>query len=104
MPRLTRPRQPHPGLSALIALAMVVMPVGPQMSAAPAASTIESGSDVSQQVAVNRGFGLLTEDDLEVEHHEFVVVQHVIPQTPHGTTSWLTSFLLIERLHRPPIS
>jgi hypothetical protein len=95
-------RSPQLGLCALMALAM--MPVGQPMPAAPSAATIQSGSETAPRAAAaSNRFGVLTEDDLGIEHHDFLVIQHVIRQAPQGPTDWLISFVWTERLHRPPI-
>lgn len=49
-------------------------------------------------------FGVLTEDDLEVEYHDFTVTRLPVRHEALGTEGWLISFLWTERLHRPPIA
>jgi hypothetical protein len=49
-------------------------------------------------------FGALTEDDLEVEHHDFTIETERVREALDGNVDWLISFLWTERLHRPPIA
>lgn len=87
-----------------VALAMVVMPVGQPMPAVPGADTIQSGLQTSPTYVVLNRFGMLTEDDLEPEYHDFTVIQRSSTLKPADSAGWLISFLWTERLHRPPIA
>lgn len=91
-------------VNALVILAMVLMPVGQLMPTVPGADSIQSGTATSLQTALVSTFGVLTEDDVEVVHHDFTVYRHPTRGAPLGTAGWLISFLWTERLHRPPIS
>lgn len=91
-------------LVALVALGMVVMPVGMPMPPVPGPDTIQGGTPTSLPFVVINRFGVLTEDDIEVEHHDFTLIRQVCREAPRATTGWLISFLWTERLHRPPIA
>ena len=91
-------------VNALVMLAMVVMPVGQPMPAVPGADSMQSGTPTAVQTALINTFGVLTEDDLEVEYHDFTVIRRACGAATLGNAGWLISFLWTERLHRPPIA
>lgn len=99
-----RHRKAFHALSALVAIGMVVMPVGMPMPPVPGPDTIQADTQSSLAFVVINRFGVLTEDDLEVEHSDFTVIRQSCCEAPVGTTGWFISFLWTERLHRPPIA
>jgi hypothetical protein len=88
-------------LTFFVAFAMIVWPVGQPMPVVPGSEAAQSGSMASLNVAAQ--FGAATEDDLEVEHHDFTIITERVDEAPEGNEGWLISFLWTERLHRPPI-
>lgn len=90
-------------VNALVVLAMIVMPVGQPMPAVPDVDTLQAPASTLQVQASNL-FGTFTEDDLEVEHHDFTIEHQLSPEGPVSSTAQLISFLWTERLHRPPIA
>ena len=89
-------------LSLFVAFAIVVWPVGQPMPVVPGTKAAQT----EQMAPVNYAamFGALTEDDLEVEHHDFTIIREPVRDAVTGNVDWLISFLWTERLHRPPIS
>lgn len=91
-------------LGVLMALAMVLMPVGQPMPAASREDSMQAVSAASLSCTITSGMAFV-EDDVEVEHAELTVV--IIAHgrdLPRGKTGWLSSYLCTERLHRPPIA
>jgi hypothetical protein len=100
-------RQPASRLTRFtffVVLAMVLMPVGRPMPSMPGGDSLHAGIDHSPTYVVLNRFGVLTEDDLEPECHDFTIIQRGSRLEPMGPTGRLISFLWTERLHRPPIA
>ena len=95
-------RQRKTRLTLFVVTAMILWPVGAPMPVVPGSKEAKT----SKMAPVNYGamFGALTEDDLEVEHHDFTIVTEKVREAPIGHVDWMISFLWTERLHRPPIS
>jgi hypothetical protein len=91
-------------INALVILTMVLMPVGMPMPAVPGADSVQAATPISVLFTLVNPFSALTEDDLEVEHHDFTIVRLPCAAEPVDGSNQLISFLWTERLHRPPIS
>lgn len=94
-------RQEKTWLTFFLALAIIVWPVGQPMPVVPGSKAAQTETMASVDCAA--AFGALTEDDLEVEHHDFTVDSERVREAPDANVDWLISFLWTERLHRPPI-
>lgn len=95
-------RQKKTGLALFVVMAIIVWPVGQPMPVVPGSKA--ALTDTMAPVNYAAMFGALTEDDLEVEHHDFVIEADFVREAPQGSEGWLISFLWTERLHRPPIA
>jgi len=91
-------------LCLVVAFGMVVIPVGIPMPPVPGPDSMQSSPPTSAVFSITNRLGVLSEDDLEVEHSDFTIIRNVIREAPRGTPSRLISFLWTERLHRPPIA
>jgi hypothetical protein len=100
--RQQRDRQNKTGLTLFVAFAIVVWPVGQPMPVVPGSKAAQTETMAPVNYAAM--FGACTEDDLEVEHHDFTIVHEPVRELVTGNVDWLISFLWTERLHRPPIS
>lgn len=100
---LRQKRTSHQWLNALVIVTMVLMPVGMPMPAVPGGDAIQAASPISVLFTLVNPFSALTEDDLEVEHHDFTIVRRPLTAEPVDGGNALISFLWTERLHRPPI-
>jgi hypothetical protein len=88
--------------TCFVALAIIVWPVGQPMPVVPGSKAAQTETMAPVNYAAI--FGALTEDDLEVEHHDFTIVADPVREAPEGHVDSLISFLWTERLHRPPIA
>ncbi len=100
---LRQKRISHQWLNALVILTMVLMPIGMPMPAVPGGDSMQAASPVSVIFTLVNPFSALTEDDLEVEHHDFTIVRRPFVAEPMDSSNQLISFLWTERIHRPPI-
>ena len=89
-------------LALFVVFAIMAWPVGQPMPVVP--GTKEANTSKMAPVNYAAMFGAMTEDDLEVEHHDFVIHADFVREAPLGSEGWLISFLWTERLHRPPIA
>ncbi len=74
------------------------------MPPVPGPDSIQPSAPTLAALTLINGLGVLSEDDLEVEHYDFTIIRNVIREAPRGTSGGLISFLSTERLHRPPIA
>ncbi len=96
-------RKKRSHLTALVILTMVLMPVGAPMPAVPGGDSVQATTPVSLLFTLVNPWSALTEDDLEVEHHDFTIVRLPIAAEAVDGGNPLISFLWTERLHKPPI-
>lgn len=90
-------------INVLAILTLVLMPVGMPMPAVPGGDCVQAPGAVVLSFTLVNPFSALTEDDFEVEHHDFNVVRRPYAAEPVDGSDQLTSCLWTERLHRPPI-